>query len=302
MAGSRHQGEPNLTVAGAARLLGVHPNTVRAWSDQGILPYLRINERGDRRYRPADLQRFLDERRDGAPERRPAPHAAPRPAPAVLPIGPDVVEERTRPQGAGPGYARFVRIAGGDAPVRPVGAQEPAVPDQADWEGMERRRPTPEVAILTTLVALVRPDVPPLDLVGAAVDLLHDRAGHDLVAIMDLGAETLSTRVARGVGANRLDGMPATRGLPAEALAAGEAVAELVPPPHVDEWLAPGRLLHGRIVAPITGPGGAVWGLLVVGDEGSAAIMGWRPVIGAIAQLLSLSFRFAGQGRSGREP
>ncbi|MBA2275883.1 MAG: helix-turn-helix domain-containing protein, partial [Chloroflexi bacterium] len=40
-------------------MLGVHPNTVRAWTDQGRLRCLRINERGDRRYRPADLQVFL---------------------------------------------------------------------------------------------------------------------------------------------------------------------------------------------------------------------------------------------------
>ncbi len=43
----------------AARLLGVHPNTVRSWSDAGRLRYYRINSRGDRRYRLGDLQRFL---------------------------------------------------------------------------------------------------------------------------------------------------------------------------------------------------------------------------------------------------
>lgn len=48
-----------LTVAGAARLLGVHANTVRAWTDQGRLPCLRINRRGDRRYPAAELERFL---------------------------------------------------------------------------------------------------------------------------------------------------------------------------------------------------------------------------------------------------
>ena len=41
-------------------MLGVHPNTIRAWSDQGRLRYYRINPRGDRRYRLGDLQRFLD--------------------------------------------------------------------------------------------------------------------------------------------------------------------------------------------------------------------------------------------------
>ena len=49
-----------VSVAGAARLLGVHPNTVRAWSEQGRLPFVRINQRGDRRYRVSALEAFLD--------------------------------------------------------------------------------------------------------------------------------------------------------------------------------------------------------------------------------------------------
>ncbi len=52
-------GDATLTVTKAARVLGVHPNTVRAWSEAGRLRYYRINERGDRRYRLGDLQRFL---------------------------------------------------------------------------------------------------------------------------------------------------------------------------------------------------------------------------------------------------
>src|SRR5215467_1186886 len=52
-------GDATLSVTKAARLLGVHPNTIRAWSDAGRLRYYRINPRGDRRYRLSDLQRFL---------------------------------------------------------------------------------------------------------------------------------------------------------------------------------------------------------------------------------------------------
>ncbi len=51
--------DATLSVTKAARLLGVHPNTIRAWSDAGRLRYYRINPRGDRRYRMGDLQRFL---------------------------------------------------------------------------------------------------------------------------------------------------------------------------------------------------------------------------------------------------
>ncbi len=51
--------DATLTVTKAARVLGVHPNTVRAWSDAGRLRYYRINPRGDRRYRLGDLHRFM---------------------------------------------------------------------------------------------------------------------------------------------------------------------------------------------------------------------------------------------------
>ena len=66
--------DATLSVTKAARLLGVHPNTIRAWSDAGRLRYYRINPRGDRRYRLGDLQRFLAAAETGAVEgSRPSP-------------------------------------------------------------------------------------------------------------------------------------------------------------------------------------------------------------------------------------
>jgi diguanylate cyclase (GGDEF)-like protein/excisionase family DNA binding protein len=58
---SSHPGPsgPSLTTQGASRLLGVHPNTMRAWADQGRVRCLRVNARGDRRFRLADLQAFM---------------------------------------------------------------------------------------------------------------------------------------------------------------------------------------------------------------------------------------------------
>jgi diguanylate cyclase (GGDEF)-like protein/excisionase family DNA binding protein len=53
--------EALVSVAQAAALLGVHPNTVRAWTDAGRLPAYRINARGDRRYRSGDVERLLAE-------------------------------------------------------------------------------------------------------------------------------------------------------------------------------------------------------------------------------------------------
>ncbi len=50
-----------VSVAQAAAQLGVHPNTIRAWTDAGRLPAYRINARGDRRFRRADLEMLLAE-------------------------------------------------------------------------------------------------------------------------------------------------------------------------------------------------------------------------------------------------
>ena len=48
-----------LTVSEVARLLHVHPNTLRRWSNKGRLRSYRINPRGDRRYRLRDIEDFL---------------------------------------------------------------------------------------------------------------------------------------------------------------------------------------------------------------------------------------------------
>ena len=59
--------DATLSVTRAAQVLGVHPNTIRSWSDAGRLRYYRINPRGDRRYRMGDLQRFLSTLGGGEP-------------------------------------------------------------------------------------------------------------------------------------------------------------------------------------------------------------------------------------------
>jgi excisionase family DNA binding protein len=58
MAGRKHI-HPMLTVSDAARLLNVHVNTVRRWSNQGILKAYRIGSRNDRRFREEDIDSFL---------------------------------------------------------------------------------------------------------------------------------------------------------------------------------------------------------------------------------------------------
>jgi excisionase family DNA binding protein len=48
-----------LTTSDVARLLNVHINTVRRWSNQGTLKTYRIGARGDRRFRREDIASFL---------------------------------------------------------------------------------------------------------------------------------------------------------------------------------------------------------------------------------------------------
>ncbi len=63
----RNDADTLLTVAQAAALLGVHPNTIRSWTDAGRLTAYRINARGDRRFRRSDVVRHLVEFGAGTP-------------------------------------------------------------------------------------------------------------------------------------------------------------------------------------------------------------------------------------------
>ena len=57
---------PMLTVKDVARLLNIHVNTVRRWSDQNIIKSYRVTTRGDRRFRQEDIARYLAELNNGS--------------------------------------------------------------------------------------------------------------------------------------------------------------------------------------------------------------------------------------------
>jgi len=48
-----------MTTSGVAKMLHIHINTVRRWSNQGILKPYRIGPRGDRRFMREDITNFL---------------------------------------------------------------------------------------------------------------------------------------------------------------------------------------------------------------------------------------------------
>ena len=62
--------DPMLTASDVARLLNVHMNTVRRWSNQGVLKAYRIGSRGDRRFRQEDIDYFLLRENKASSKRR----------------------------------------------------------------------------------------------------------------------------------------------------------------------------------------------------------------------------------------
>lgn len=49
-----------LTVREVAEALHVHPQTVHRWCDEGLLPFYQFRPRGRRRFKRADVLRFIE--------------------------------------------------------------------------------------------------------------------------------------------------------------------------------------------------------------------------------------------------
>ena len=57
--GEARETDSLLTVREAASLLNIHANTIREWSNLGMLPSVRIGPRKDRRFWKRDLTALL---------------------------------------------------------------------------------------------------------------------------------------------------------------------------------------------------------------------------------------------------
>ncbi len=238
--------DATLTVTKAAHVLGVHPNTIRAWSDAGRLRYYRINPRGDRRYRFGDLQRFLA-------------NAAEGPAPDLTPRGPvgrhgRGQHETVRITGLGPADAS-------DHLAAPSGSIETHGPaDGAQRSGLE------VVAALARIAAsVIGQSVDPEVLLGSAVRTVREGAGLRLVSAWRLRADRLTPVGISGPPGARLVEVPRGLGVLGAALDAPAAVADADPPP---ERSATGLRGH-EIAAAIPGPDGP-WGVLLAVTETEA--------------------------------
>jgi diguanylate cyclase (GGDEF)-like protein/excisionase family DNA binding protein len=158
--------DATLSVTKAARLLGVHPNTVRAWSDAGRLRYYRINPRGDRRYRLGDLQRFLASAETGAVDGVPsvAPGSWGGRRGAITPSGPR---------------------AGG-------GLREAAEAERAD--PLEAERHHLDLSVASAVVRTITGAAEPDEALETIVRLVRDAYGHHLVALWQVRGDRLVPR------------------------------------------------------------------------------------------------------------
>jgi diguanylate cyclase (GGDEF)-like protein/excisionase family DNA binding protein len=253
--------DATLSVTKAARVLGVHPNTVRAWSDAGRLRYYRINDRGDRRYRLSDLQRFLT-----AAERAPLDPSSPgRPGRPV-------------------DLAAVVRAVEMDR----AATTERALDSPAGARGETAARRAAELALLDdlALVSLGSTDLD--DALGRVTERVRAAGDHALVAIWRLHGDRwqpVATAIRRdiyipalaelprsfGVLGRALDAAPAR--LPAEGGDRSRAVAVVAEPrDRISLTILP--TATAECAAAIPGRDGP-WGvILVVGDRPSPSAAG----------------------------
>jgi diguanylate cyclase (GGDEF)-like protein/excisionase family DNA binding protein len=255
--------DATVSVTKAARLLGVHPNTIRAWSDAGRLRYYRINPRGDRRYRMGDLQRFLAAAEAGSSDG------------SIAGFTPRRSFDRFPLDGA-------MRLAD-----RPVAA--PATVDDSD-----QRRRRADLRLLSELGriggSLRGPDLALAD----AARAVWQRGLHRAVAIFERRGDRLTPRAAAGPAAGRVVELPRDYGVLAMALDraatdGGTAVAARTTP-----LVAGGQPEVAVAIPGASGP----WGVLMVaadenGDSSAvdpdlmAAVAGGIGVIVAAAQAAS---------------
>ncbi|MEA2608975.1 MAG: hypothetical protein QOJ75_1218, partial [Chloroflexota bacterium] len=185
--------DATLSVTKAARLLGVHPNTIRTWSDAGRLRYFRINSRGDRRYRLGDLQRFL--------------------ASAEIATAEALLAHTT---------AAGRRVASTTAVHEPGAVGRSLKESPADPLAAERHRL--DLAVASTLARLTSQADEVSAALGAAADAIRDAYGHHLVAIWELRNDRLhpvTLAIASGSGKPHLAELPRGFGILGAALGKG---------------------------------------------------------------------------------
>ena len=221
--------------------MGVHPNTIRAWSDAGRLRYYRINPRGDRRYRLGDLQRFLAA-------------AAGGPTDGVAPAGHGrrAAEARGHGRAGGAGPHPLARVAAGE-------------------DTLERDRRERDLQLLSELAIVAGRAGTDVgggvdEVLTAAVEAIHDTYDHHLVGVWEVRGDSLVPRAVAGPLTVRLVELPRSFGTVGAALASSEGRAF-----DGDPASSVGGEHRPEIASVIPGEHGP-WGVLLVVGDGRGSI------------------------------
>ena len=242
-----------VSVNEAARMLGVHPNTLRAWSDSGRVTCVRINARGDRRYHVADLRAFLDVGSGRAMPERGQPRSSA-----------GVVSFVRRP--AAPSPAAIEPGDGGHdgATAAPAGAQE-----LRRLAAAIGRRPT-ELLLLRRISEITAGAAPLDDALREIAALLRESLRYRAVAFFAVTGGGCAVRAADG-GSPDAFAPPATAS-PRVLRAISTHAAVLEPDLGAADDLAPGvPWIHGEAAVPIL-IGDRAWGALDVLDDRRAGL------------------------------
>jgi diguanylate cyclase (GGDEF)-like protein/excisionase family DNA binding protein len=253
--------DATLSVTRAAQVLGVHPNTIRSWSDAGRLRYYRINPRGDRRYRMGDLQRFLSTLGGGEP------------------AGAD---ERFRDgRRRGPGVAQTDRL-----PIEAVDTvEEPAA------LATEAHAILALVGMLGDLTAsAIRESVvDPVAPLASAVRAIRDATSALQVTAWEIRADRLAPTAVSGPTGRGLAELPVGFGILGRALAAAYEVVD----PDPAETLSVSNQSGREIACAIPGDDGP-WGVLVCVRRGLEPLTTierehYRAITAGVANIVSAS-------------
>jgi diguanylate cyclase (GGDEF)-like protein/excisionase family DNA binding protein len=273
--------DATLSVTKAARILGVHPNTIRAWSDQGRLRYYRINPRGDRRYRVGDLQGFLA-------------------AAEATNAGGYVADHPDRSHRTRSGRPNLALVRGTDgASVEPLPARRrgdrihtgSVTPFVSADLATERARHRLDLRVLAELAALTSGGRDIDRMLGSAVTLLRESFALDFVAAYERREDRLVARAMRGSGPTRTTELPVGYG------SAGRALADDRPTlarEDEDGWqpIHPGSVVE--IALPVTFATNR-WGALVVGSgDGDALSELDIPFLDSVARQFAAAVFSAG--------
>ena len=171
---------------------------------------------------------------------------------------------------SGSAVGRSADLAAGLAGDQPPGSTAATAGDATRFtpslgSPLDTERRLVEIDLLGRLADLIASGRSLVEIAGAAVDLMHGRAGHDLAVVLKRHEGRLSPVAARGEGADRLSWTSDLAGLPGRALTAPGPVGETGTSAH--DWLPLGQRLPTRLAVAIPGGSGRPWGVLITADD-----------------------------------